>query len=57
MILILVGMIIGAAIGAWRAKQRGGAVLDMVQWGAVHAVVGMLIATAIFVIILRRLSA
>ncbi|ARO14956.1 hypothetical protein BVG79_01612 [Ketogulonicigenium robustum] len=50
-------MIIGAAIGAWRAKQRGGAVLDMVQWGAVHAVVGMLIATAIFVIILRRLSA
>jgi hypothetical protein len=34
----LLGILIGAAFGAWRAKRRGGNRLDMAQWGAVYAI-------------------
>ena len=40
MILPLAGLILGALIGAWRARARGGSRLDLVQWGAVHALIG-----------------
>ncbi len=26
----------GCALGAWRARARGGATADMVQWGLAH---------------------
>jgi hypothetical protein len=35
----LLGILIGAAFGAWRARQRGGNRLDMAQWGAVYAII------------------
>lgn len=34
----LVGIIVGALFGAWRARRRGGNRLDMAQWGAVYAI-------------------
>ncbi|WP_334064303.1 hypothetical protein [Limimaricola cinnabarinus] len=37
MILPLTGLLIGALLGAWRAKRHGGGTADMAQWGAAHA--------------------
>ncbi|WP_322888869.1 MULTISPECIES: hypothetical protein [unclassified Yoonia] len=34
MIYPLAGLLIGAIVGAWRAKANGGRGLDMAQWGA-----------------------
>ena len=38
MIFPLIGMFLGAIFGAWRAKSRDGNRLDMLQWGAVFAI-------------------
>ncbi|MGR3464681.1 hypothetical protein [Limimaricola sp.] len=38
MILPLTGLVIGAILGAWRARRHGGGTADMAQWGAAHAV-------------------
>lgn len=43
-VLVLSALVVGAAIGAWRAKQRGGRVLDMLQYAAAHAIPLMLLA-------------
>jgi hypothetical protein len=39
MIYPLAGLILGAILGAFRAKKRGGKVQDMLQWGAVFAII------------------
>ncbi len=36
--MILAGLILGAAFGAWRARRRNGNRLDMAQWAAVYAI-------------------
>ena len=41
---ILVALVFGAALGAWRAKQRGGKLLDMLQYAAAHAIPLMILA-------------
>jgi hypothetical protein len=41
---VLLALVVGAGLGAWRAKRRGGRVLDMVQYGAAHAIPLMLLA-------------
>lgn len=51
----LVGILIGAAFGAWRARRRGGNRLDMAQWGAVYAIVFGL-AGLMLAILLGRLG-
>ena len=51
----LLGILIGAAFGAWRAKQRGGNGLDMAQWGAVYAILFGL-AGLVLTILLGRLG-
>lgn len=43
-VLVLSALVLGAALGAWRAKRRGGRILDMVQYGAAHAIPLMLLA-------------
>jgi hypothetical protein len=49
--LTLVGIVIGALFGAWRAKRRGGNRLDVAQWGAVYAILfglaGLILAIAL----------
>lgn len=37
--LVIGGLIIGAILGAWQAKRRGGNGTDMAQYAFVHALV------------------
>ena len=39
-VLVLLALVLGAALGAWRAKRRGGKGLDMAQYAAAHAAKG-----------------
>ncbi|SHG65915.1 hypothetical protein SAMN05444003_0363 [Cognatiyoonia sediminum] len=56
MIYPLAGLLIGAIVGAVRAKMRGGKVLDMLQWGAVFAMIFGLIGLFALVFIERSLT-
>ncbi len=53
MILPLGGIVLGALIGAVRARMRGGKVLDMLQWGAAFAVILGIVGLFILVYIQR----
>ncbi|WP_458790324.1 hypothetical protein [Yoonia sp. MH D7] len=53
MIYPLAGLLIGAVIGALRAKSRGGKMFDLLQWGAVFAMIFGLIGLFILVFIER----
>ena len=55
MIFPLGGIIIGALIGAIRAKRRGGTVMDMLQWGTAFAV--MLGIVGLFVLVFMQRAA
>jgi len=55
MIIPLTGMLIGAVFGAWRARARKGNAKDMVQWGAVFAILFGIIG--LFVLIFLQRSA
>lgn len=43
-VYVVAAAVIGAAWGAWRAKRRGGKALDMLQYGAAHAIPLMILA-------------
>lgn len=43
-VFVLAALVLGAAIGAWRAKRRGGKALDMLQYAAAHAIPLMIVA-------------
>ncbi|WP_227751529.1 hypothetical protein [Tabrizicola oligotrophica] len=43
-VLVLAALVIGAAIGVWRAKRRGGKLLDLLQYAAAHAIPLMILA-------------
>ena len=51
MILALAGLALGAALGAVRARARGGNAADIVQYAVVHglllAVIGLFVAIAL----------
>ena len=53
MILPLGGVLLGALIGAIRARTRGGKTLDMLQWGAAFAVILGIVGLFILVFIQR----
>jgi uncharacterized membrane protein YjfL (UPF0719 family) len=53
MIYPLAGLLLGAAYGAIQAARRGGRVADILQWGAVAAIVGGLVGLFILVFIER----
>lgn len=53
MILPLAGIVIGALLGAFKAKSKGGKPADMAQWGAVFAMIFGIIGLFITVIITR----
>lgn len=53
MIFPLAGLFIGALVGVIRAKRRGGTTLDLLQWGAVFALIFGLIGLFILVFIER----
>lgn len=41
---VLAALVVGAAVGAWRARARGGKLLDMLQYAAAHAIPLMILA-------------
>ncbi len=49
MIYPLSGLVLGALLGAVRARLRKGDLLDMAQWGAVFAILGALIGLAVLI--------
>ncbi len=55
MIFPLVGMLLGALLGVYRAKSRGGKLFDLMQWGAVFAILFGLIGVFVLIIVDRIL--
>ncbi|MFO8126539.1 hypothetical protein [Yoonia sp.] len=55
MIFPLSGLLIGAILGALRAKARGGKGKDMLQWGAVFAIIFGLIGLFVLIILQRSM--
>ncbi|WP_157058900.1 hypothetical protein [Loktanella sp. 5RATIMAR09] len=55
MIFPLSGMLFGAVFGALRAKSKGGKPKDMLQWGAVFAIIFGLIGMFILIFLQRSL--
>ena len=51
--IIIAGLLLGAAFGAWRAKQRKGAPLDVLQYAAGHAMLFAVIGLFLTVFITR----
>ena len=45
--------LLGAALGAWRARRRKGSTADMLQWGAVYGALFALAALFISIFIIR----
>lgn len=54
--LVILPIISGAAFGAARAKKRGGNGLDMLQYGAVYAIIFGIAGLAITIVAHRMLS-
>jgi uncharacterized protein YqgC (DUF456 family) len=57
MIFPLLGLLIGAALGALGARRRGGARLDLLQWAAVGAIIGGLGGLFVLMAVERSLAA
>lgn len=53
MIFPLAGMLLGAVVGAYRAKSRGGKLLDLLQWGAVFAILFGIIGVFVLIFVDR----
>ncbi len=51
--MILAGLILGGAFGAWQARRRKGNRLDMAQWAAVYAILFGLIGLILTITIGR----
>lgn len=56
MIYPLGGLVLGAILGAVRARAKGGKGLDMLQWGAVHALILGVVGMFVLIIIQRSYS-
>ena len=56
MIYPLAGLVIGAALGVFRARRRKGNRFDMAQWGAVYGLIFGLIGLFVLVFIERGLA-
>lgn len=53
MIYPLGGFVLGALLGAVRARMRGGKLLDLLQWGAAFGIIFGLIGLFVMVFLLR----
>ena len=53
MIYPLAGILIGAALGAYRARRRKGNRLDMAQWAAVHGMIFGLLGLLLLIFLAR----
>ena len=57
MLLPLAGLLLGAILGALAARRRGGVGADLLQWGAVGAILGGLAGLFLLILISRLLAA
>lgn len=55
MIYPLGGMLIGAILGAVRARMKGGRALDVAQWSAVFAIIFGLIGLFVLIFVERAM--
>ena len=61
MIYPLGGLVLGALLGAFRARQNGGTASDMLQWGAAFALaatawIGGMIGLFVLIILQRSMT-
>ena len=54
--IVLAGLVLGVAIGAYTAKKRGGNRLDMAQYAAGYSIAFMLIGLFVTIFIERALT-
>lgn len=45
--ILTLSFLAGCGVGAWRARQRGGATADLVQWGLAHGLAFLVAAAAL----------
>lgn len=53
MILALSGLVLGAALGAVRARARGGDAADIAQYAAVHGLILALVGLFVAIFLVR----
>ncbi len=53
MFIPLAGVLIGAILGGFRARTKGGKLLDILQWGSVYAMIFGVIGLFVLVFIER----
>jgi cation transporter-like permease len=56
MIYPIAGLVLGALLGAWRARARGGKTADMVQWAIVHGLILGLVGLFAAVLLTRSMT-
>ncbi len=56
MIYPLAGLLLGAVLGAFSARIRGGRVLDMLQWAAVFAIIFGVLGMFVLIFIERGMA-
>ena len=56
MIFPLIGIVIGALVGAFSARRQEGKPADLAQWGAVGAMIGGVLGLFLLVVIERMLA-
>lgn len=54
--LVILATLLGATLGVLRARKRGGNTLDMLQYGAVYAIIFALIGLASTIAVHRLAS-
>ena len=57
MIYPLAGLVLGALLGAWSARRRGGKRLDLAQWAAAGAIMGGLVGLFVLIFLARIFGA
>lgn len=54
--IVLAGLVIGAALGAFNARRRGGRKMDMLQYGAAYAIIFALLGMFLTIYLHRVLA-
>ena len=57
MLLPFAGLLLGAILGGLGARRRGGVRADLLQWGAVGAILGGLAGLFLLILISRVMAA
>ncbi len=53
--IVILALLLGAALGAYSARKRGGNLADMLQYGAVYAIIFAVIGLLVTIVTHRSL--